>query len=613
MYSKFFTVLLSVFIVSSIYAQTTIVKGKADTRPQKVVEGINNDNNAVSLNSLNTQRITEGVGTPILAAKMWNVYGIIGSSITAIDYDPYSEALAIGHRGDRANNPGSGYIWYVVSTDYGQNFFDVGTFTFGGRIWGRYPNLQLSNPTMSTDPFSTDIQPVMAWSGHGNGGAASFQQVNAETDIQLFGGLGQYETVVSEDTSFMHQGATNITNGDVFYALEDWDTGDDQNPLGITLLHSTDAGASWNTIEAFDINDIHGPVVNFGVSGVNGALIDVGPNGLDILFAWEGIDDRGVPHFGYKWSTDGGASFTPTAYLASDDYSYGLPDSTDFLGYTPDAIVAADGPHFIGTYSINGTPNDWVYDVHLDDAGNWTSTKVADLLNVQWSFGIGALNTQNETELAKTPDGEYIFASWIDIPDTASSAPDIFISGRDIDDNAWTTPINISETVDINEKFKSMATYANIVSETDTSITAQLHLFYGIMGVDVNTGTPDSDDTAESEIWYIQDVTITVPKVEGVGIDDVANTVPGDYELHQNYPNPFNPSTTIAFTLKKAAQVNVEVYSVTGEKVVTLVDGHRSAGTHEYTFDASKLASGLYFYKLNAGDFSQTRKMMLLK
>jgi len=88
---------------------------------------------------------------------------------------------------------------------------------------------------------------------------------------------------------------------------------------------------------------------------------------------------------------------------------------------------------------------------------------------------------------------------------------------------------------------------------------------------------------------------------------------PSGYELFTAYPNPFNPTTTISFSLPEAQHVKLTVFNVNGQVVSTLVDGMRKAAQYEVSWDASQAASGLYFYKLEAGDFSSVKKMVLLK
>ncbi|MDZ7762994.1 MAG: T9SS type A sorting domain-containing protein [Melioribacteraceae bacterium] len=85
------------------------------------------------------------------------------------------------------------------------------------------------------------------------------------------------------------------------------------------------------------------------------------------------------------------------------------------------------------------------------------------------------------------------------------------------------------------------------------------------------------------------------------------------FELSQNYPNPFNPSTVIKFAIPQTSEVSLKVYNVLGQEVKTLINTEMNAGSYEVKFNASQLASGIYFYSIQAGDFTATKKMMLLK
>jgi len=89
--------------------------------------------------------------------------------------------------------------------------------------------------------------------------------------------------------------------------------------------------------------------------------------------------------------------------------------------------------------------------------------------------------------------------------------------------------------------------------------------------------------------------------------------LPKVFSLHQNYPNPFNPTTTIQFSIAKSSMVNLKIFDLLGREVETLVDGPMEAGTHEVTFDATRFASGIYFYRLKAGSFTATKRLVLLK
>ena len=100
--------------------------------------------------------------------------------------------------------------------------------------------------------------------------------------------------------------------------------------------------------------------------------------------------------------------------------------------------------------------------------------------------------------------------------------------------------------------------------------------------------------------------------------DGSGGGLPNGFSLHQNYPNPFNPTTTIAFDLPGTAEVTLDIFNIKGQKVVTLINGFRSAGAHSVVWDATssegnRVASGVYYYRLRANDVSQTKRMVVLK
>ncbi|MFH1161884.1 MAG: T9SS type A sorting domain-containing protein [Candidatus Jorgensenbacteria bacterium] len=96
-------------------------------------------------------------------------------------------------------------------------------------------------------------------------------------------------------------------------------------------------------------------------------------------------------------------------------------------------------------------------------------------------------------------------------------------------------------------------------------------------------------------------------------VDDYPSSVPTAFVLSQNYPNPFNPSTTIEFSLPKRSDVSVTIWNTIGQKIETLVDGEMEPGTHRIVWDAGSFPSGVYFYQLKAGAFTETKWMVLVK
>ncbi len=127
------------------------------------------------------------------------------------------------------------------------------------------------------------------------------------------------------------------------------------------------------------------------------------------------------------------------------------------------------------------------------------------------------------------------------------------------------------------------------------------------------TWSPNNHDLAylNQHEWthtWIGDTTHTV-----TGIEDNNNFMASSYSLKQNYPNPFNPTTTIEYSIAKTSKVQLSLYNVLGQKLMDLVNQRQNPGAYRVDLNASNLPSGVYFYKLKAGSFEQTRKMLLVK
>ena len=98
-----------------------------------------------------------------------------------------------------------------------------------------------------------------------------------------------------------------------------------------------------------------------------------------------------------------------------------------------------------------------------------------------------------------------------------------------------------------------------------------------------------------------------------VGLTPISTLLPDDYYLSQNFPNPFNPVTRIEFAILKNGFASLRVYDISGREVSVLVNEHLNAGQYSVSFDAQGLSSGVYFYKLEAGEFTDVKRMVFVK
>ena len=98
-----------------------------------------------------------------------------------------------------------------------------------------------------------------------------------------------------------------------------------------------------------------------------------------------------------------------------------------------------------------------------------------------------------------------------------------------------------------------------------------------------------------------------------VGIGNPVNELPDDFKLEQNYPNPFNSISNVKFQIKNPGIVSLKVFDILGREVRTLLNEYKQPGKYQVSFDAGELSSGIYFYKMTAGEFSDVKRMILTK
>ncbi|HAY33484.1 MAG TPA: hypothetical protein DCY06_05050 [Bacteroidetes bacterium] len=166
----------------------------------------------------------------------------------------------------------------------------------------------------------------------------------------------------------------------------------------------------------------------------------------------------------------------------------------------------------------------------------------------------------------------------------------------------WSTPERVTPATPLRDwRFVSVSQVNN--TSAGSTLVQMLVQSDSLAGTHVN-GAPIGNGEAIG-------IRTIVPKV---GITNISSVVPGDFSLAQNFPNPFNPTTSIRFDIRKTSNVTLKVFNANGQEVATLVNNEVvTPGTKEVTFTGNDLSSGIYFYTLLAGDFKETKKMMLIR
>lgn len=240
------------------------------------------------------------------------------------------------------------------------------------------------------------------------------------------------------------------------------------------------------------------------------------------------------------------------------------------------------------------------------------SVVVADTNRVGYHPYIGVndvLSTLARPNIGVSSDGNALFIAFMVPSDNVGGAADtttfsnIWLAGSIDGGLTWPQLARLNPVTPIKDwRYVSVSPWNDKVG-TDyycNMVTLRGH----IPGSFVNgVGNGESNE----EYWSIR------AKVSFVGVSPISSEVPANYSLSQNYPNPFNPTTNIKFAVAKSGFVNLKVYDLSGKEVASLVNDNLSAGTYSYAFDGSKLSSGIYFYTIRANDFTETKKMMLIK
>ena len=287
--------------------------------------------------------------------------------------------------------------------------------------------------------------------------------------------------------------------------------------------------------------------------------------------------------FGIQKNTDGGRSLTTSSYSNSGFPTFLLVMKYDFSTETTSLFV---NPALSGS------------EPGSTDAINNTGSAISDLRRIQIRQGGGA------TDCDVQIDGIRISDAWSQAP-----LPVELISF---------SALVVDEGIKLNWRTETEVNNYGFDVERSSTPLGTIWKTIGFVKGNGNSNSPkeysfiDKDITGGKYFYRLKQIdndgTFTYSKVIDIEADKPLN-----YKLDQNYPNPFNPVTTIKFTIPEANKVTLKVFNVIGEEVAKIVNQWMEAGTHEINFDGTGLNSGIYFYRIKAGDFVTIRKMILLK
>jgi carboxypeptidase T len=170
--------------------------------------------------------------------------------------------------------------------------------------------------------------------------------------------------------------------------------------------------------------------------------------------------------------------------------------------------------------------------------------------------------------------------------------------------STWTSmPGKYTRTVSSQPSFTDIKAWVNEQIDLTSYIGQKIRIRFTYL---TDSGLPGDG-------FYFDNFRVVDYRTSLVGTEQISSTVPDRFELKQNYPNPFNPVTNLEFSIAKTEFVNIKIYDISGKEISSLVNQVMNPGVYKINFDASNFASGTYFYKITAGNFSDIKKMMLLK
>jgi len=373
-----------------------------------------------------------------------------------------------------------------------------------------------------------------------------------------------------------------------------WEDSRDGNQE-IYYKRSTDSGITWGP----DIRVTNSPVYSFTPS--------IAVSGQDVHIVWHN-NRVGNNEIYYKRSTDGGVSWDAETRLTNNS-SGSMNASISVLAQMVQVVWEdnRDGNYEIYNKRSTDRGTNWSSDSRLTNnaSGSFEPSIGMSVQTIQvvWKDHRDG-NTAIYTKYSV--DGGISWSNDMRLTDNSaiSENPTIAVSGQFVhvvwmDRRFGNTEIFYIRSTDKGINWGSEERLTNNSGYSDFPSIAISEQVVHVVWSDYRHGN--------YEIYYIQN-----PLGNSIGIESISSEIPKRFTLHHNYPNPFNPNTKIKFALPKSSDIEFSVHDILGRKVYSAYY-NKPAGVYEIDFDGSGFASGIYFYSVKAGDYSETRKMIILK